>query len=421
MTKEEILAAKKLAENRKNRRLSNEEANIIMNLSGYKEKTESKDEKTLNIFNANEKLVKTVKRKERLITPKSVKKIETVLPDSFLVNLFKNEINKIEERRKDIANGNLKPNRRLTKKQFSSLSKKIIDIGINEDKHEIIDLNIPTKYSNEDIIKLCLEELVSNGVSDAKEQYKSLTKNKKLKYADKLSIVSYILKRKFEKKYIVGESGDKVKKNIETPFCLIPKNQRVDGIRNECLGLKKKGDIFNPPFRILPNDEYIKECQGKRTKFDAFDKLDINDKIQWARYATLALDINVSDKLCVSKLKEKDCERIVFAMKYSCKMMNIPEFKGSFMHPLWILYRIDKFYREMTEKESKVFFDMTFELLGINNKTIPIIDAKAAIKKVEPMLKEFNLYEQFKEKTNNSCSYCKKLKIATDLLLDKKS
>ena len=119
----------------------------------------------------------------------------------------------------------------------------------------------------------------------------------------------------------------------------------------------------------------------------------------------------------MSRLDKLDCENIIFSMKYACKMLGVPEFKGIFSGPFWVLYRIDKFSSAMTDKEHLTFFNMALNHLGIQKtKAIPILDTQEAAKRLEPILREFKLYGKYSDRVKRS-GHDSALKVAGDLLL----
>ena len=495
MTKKQISEAKLLAKRRKNKRLSAEEAARIMASLGD---DYFKEVSTKKAFISNGKMADVIKDHNfgnapkdlpsALIIPtdnpshilqkpygilkgKPIKTLHTIknkmvakkrmpVPQNELVEAMAKELKAVEHLDpKRVKFKDPKKNRRLTKRQYESLMKKIHEIGINDDEYEVVDLNDKGEYKIDDLIQLCLTGLKYEGMGNVQEQYDQLISKKKFKTAEKLAILSYLMNVAYVNKYasyfsnvredITGIEGlgkeftigslmvDEMLKNcsmlkesvlsarlnqlyspkVSVPFCLIPKKERINQIRNEAVQLKKKGDLKIRPFRVVPDNEYLKELDGKRRRFDSFDKLTKDKKIQWARYANLVLGIKLAEKFCMSRLDKLDCENITFSMKYACKMSGIPEFKGIFAGPLWVLYRIDKFSNAMTDKEHRTFFNMALDHLGIQKtKAIPVLDTQEAAKRLEPILKEFKLYGKYSDRVKHA-GYDSALKIAGDLLL----
>ena len=95
--------------------------------------------------------------------------------------------------------------------------------------------------------------------------------------------------------------------------------------------------------------------------------------------------------------------------------MAVPEFQGRFKNPYWILYRIIKYHMEMTTKESGLFCKMFtgHSNTNIEKKTIAVIDAKEAIRRLIPTLKKYGLYKKFVE-------YSKTVKQISQLMIAKK-
>lgn len=507
MTKKEVAEAKILARRRKNKRLSTGEAARVMASLGD---DYFKEVSTKKAFTSNGRITDTIKDHDfgsfdimkdhpsALILPttnrshilqkpygvlmgKPIKSLHSrrgfdydptlerkmvtqkIMPEinNDLVKAMAKELKVVEELDPRRAKFQFpKKNRRLSKRQYESLMKKINEIGINDDKYKIVDLNDKGKYKIDELIQLCLTGLMYEGLGDVRVRYRKLTDKKKFKTAEKLAILSYLMNvayvnkyaayfsrnereditgiRDLSKEFTIGSNtvdealrgsgifresiltarlNQLYSPKVSVPFCLIPKKERINEVRNEAAKLKKKGDVKIRPFRIIPDKEYLKEREGKRTRFDSFDKLSNDKKIQWARYANLVLGVKLAEKFCMSRLDKLDCENITFSMKYACKMMSISEFKGIFAGPLWVLYRIDKFSSAMTDKEHKMFFNMALNHLGIQKtKAIPVLDTQEAAKRLEPILREFKLYGKYSDRVKQE-GRDSALKVAGDLLL----
>ena len=306
---------------------------------------------------------------------------------------------------------NPKNNRRLNSRQYKSLMNKIKEIGINNDKHEIIDLDTYKAPSIPELIDLSLNVLTYHGRDDVRQKYNKIVKGKKFTDANKLSILSYLFNsmvgvlKKVDRN--IGVWTREISKlvvdpNEKIPFCLLPEKMKTKEARNRKIGLKTKGDIKVRPLRFMPDEEYLKEMQHKRTKFDSFDKISDDKKILWSRYVEMVLGSENIEK-GYNEWKTDDPETISFAMKYACKMVGIKEFSGNFCRPYWILYRANKFKGQKTKKEQEIFDRITMKSIGVksNEKTIPIIDSTYAIKLVVPVLKEMGVYEEYQKKTGS--------------------
>ena len=151
---------------------------------------------------------------------------------------------------------------------------------------------------------------------------------------------------------------------------------------------------------------------------DAFDKMDLDKKIEWARYASITLGaVELLDKSVYKIVNEFGSANIIFAMKYACKMSNIPEFRGIFTSPYWILSRVYRHYDRLTSREYNTFVDMAYKHLGIRDvKTLPILNSKQVLERLMPTLKNMKLEERF-EKDINGKKTTSKLNLIKELLL----
>ena len=417
MTRAEIIKAKKEAKGRKNRRLDDGMYARLLALNTCKENNGN----DLPIIDLNEYRKTTseeiLANSENLINDKKpVEKIRVAgrhanLKDQILAKMTDASSTPLKNRK----NG-----RRLSDKQFKNLMKKAsVELGINDAKGlDIMNLLGVQYHTNDDLIDLIMNTSSRGNLrSNLLNEYKKTIRSKSFDFGDKLSILQYLIKK---------ES----KPNTEKPMCLLSKNEKTDTVRKT---IKPWGDIKVRPFRIIPDEEYLLELSGKkRTKFDYFDKLDTDNKIEWARYASLILNMggNVSNphslpygKLPTTELTAKfqnafDCEAIVFAMKYACKMSKLPEFKGIFRSPYWIYHRVEKFSDIMTNKEYNVFYKMALEFLNLNDnrRSIPILDDKQAIEKILPFLKSAKLYKKYCEIVDNKHNRCSNLEVVKNLL-----
>jgi hypothetical protein len=216
------------------------------------------------------------------------------------------------------------------------------------------------------------------------EKYNKMIGGKRLGFKDKLNTLAYLTN---------------ISKNI--PFYLVPKKEKQKGARK--IGLKTKGDIRNTPFlllnhpsRISPDDEFLRETGGikeKRTKFDRFDKMAKDKQINWARYASSVISLRTDGNI----YRNRDSFNVApLAMKYACKMVGIPVFSGIFSNPYWIIYRTEKYFGLMTDKEYKVMFALLFDYVGVRKKkTLPIVKTKEAVSKLIPTLRNMKLLGKF--------------------------
>jgi hypothetical protein len=250
-------------------------------------------------------------------------------------NVLKSKSN-ICESKSNFSKSKLK----LTKKWTS-----IVNKYLNQYKPElkICDLN-PVVRSEEDLFHLVLNFFIYRYPEKYKE-YKKIINGKKLNLTDKKNI-------------IVKLSNTKVDK----PFCLLTKKEKSNEVRKT---VKPRGDVFVRPYRCIPDEEFIRETNGdKRTKLDSFDRMSIDEKIEWARYSNLILEKSKfnSMKLSDNIKSEIDELHIVFAMKYACKMTGKPLFQGRFKEAYWIFYRTMKYCYSMTKKESDLYFKILSQI-----------------------------------------------------------
>ena len=426
MTKAQIKRAKTMAKARKNRRLSDAEAARLLNNwdfndnknfngieggeiydTNYPHSTKPlqviNDKPTSALLPALESSFKASKKEPAKIIlngqspDKSSNKLEALIGDI----TKRLEMVGINTR---MLEGN-KKGRKLSKKQFNALMKKAgVVLGINDDKETlpVLDVNSYTKYTIDERVELVLSTLDYASRQEIRKEYNKVIKSKKIrKNKDKLAVLSHL--------YLRPQS------NI--PMCLLDKKYKINKVRKI---LKPKGDIKQYMPRIVPDKTYMNEICGKpKTKFDAFDKLDNDKKIEWARYANLVLNITDTENITRINLKHIDTiglNTIMFAMSYACKMSKISEFSGIFNSPHWILYRVHKFYNSITNKEYNVFYDMALDYLGINNKkTIPAINEKEAVVKLIPTLKKMKLYGRYQKLAKNRRS---PLQIIRELVLN---
>lgn len=447
MSKEEVRSIKKVAQKRKNRRLEEgEAARLMAKATGVLALRDTPDD--LQII---DHVIKT----DRLCIPdtclhdprKPVVPPKAVTSNIPGVNAAKknNKVKSVEtlftvgstEAQRKNLNSN-KKNRRLTNRQYKSLMKKAEkELGLREDDIGVLDLEHFEEdyFGEEKPLQRVIDSLLSRGYSDLIKEYRNLVRNKKVtRCGDKLSIINYLLH-----KPILDErssAGDKARATFKIPMCLIPKNDRIDRKRNYemsslCVGgvqiarhLHKRGDIKERPFRIIPDEEYFLEINsernlGKRTKFDAFDRMSQDKKIAWARAANLITRIGTDDIIAIKDnvKSESDVDVALFAMKYACKVMSLPEFQGRFKNPYWILYRIIRYHMEMTSKENGLFCKMSSGYASLDpKKTIPIINEKTAIQRLIPTLMKLKLYKDFIEQSKPGIS---KLALANKLIMEK--
>jgi len=394
MTKREIRTIKAKAKGRKNRRLADGEfARIMAQIN----KAEIEDPSIImgEDISTSVFMPKMVPCKNKHLIPKKLQPADRLwLKKAMEKKMGKNSTQKSH-----------KNNYRMPNKQFKSMMKKASEIlGLNNKKQlPIMDLSKKPESDPNSIIDLVLSCVwIKN--QDAYRECEKIFKNGNFDFKDKINIINYFY---YDKK-------------TTKPFCLIDEKIRTNVIRKI---VKTKGDIKIRPFRMVPNEEYFLELQNKpRKKKDYFDKLSEEKKIEWARYANLILNI---DKVNLHEIKIRnsfDSENAMFAMRYACKMVKIPEFRGEFGNAYWVLLRVNKYYMRMFEKEYNVYYDMVLDYLNINNKrkTIPIIDAKNAVEKLVPTMKKYGVYKKFLDDScqikYNPRNY---LKIAKELLLNK--
>lgn len=227
----------------------------------------------------------------------------------------------------------------LNKKDFDKKMKEIIFRYFNPCKPElkISDLNVTAENTEEENFNHIINSFIYNYPEEYKE-YKQIINGRKLNLTDKKNIIVYLSNGKVDK-----------------PFCLLTKKEKSNEVRKT---VKPRGDVFVRSYRIVPDEEYIKEtCGAKRTKLDSFDKMSIDDKIKWARYSNLILgkaknnSVKLSDNI-KSKIDELN---IVSAMKYACKMTGKPLFQGVFKEAYWIFYRTIKYCYSMNKRESDLY------------------------------------------------------------------
>jgi hypothetical protein len=298
-------------------------------------------------------------------------------------------------------------NRRLSDSKFRRLMAQAstkLSLKDNEDDLPILDLYGSTHESMDELIQLCINGLVYERPSILNE-YSQMIRGRRLESKDKLAILTYLRSKREGRK----------------PFCLLSENEKTNEFRKV---VKPSGDIKSRPFRIIPDDEYFLEVHGeKRTKFDKFDRMSLDEKIEWARYANLILNIgeknNIGQSFRLRVQNAFDYESVIFAMKYACKMSKIPEFKGDFANTYWILLRVYKFHNNMTNKEYSVYYRMALEHLNLleKRKTLSVISPSEAVERLIPMMKRSGVYKKYMS--------CKKedahvnLKLAGDLLLQR--
>jgi len=405
MTKSEISKIKKEAKARKNRRLNEGEFRRVMAKYSPKEDNEN-DLPIIDINDLNREIKELSESKLSKESDRSLISEHKPIASIHVAGLPKNNphindlVKKFDKELKSLnppqEYRSKKSNRRLSNKQFKSLMKKAaIELGINDNKGTpIIDLNETTSakdFNNQLWWQQHQDKVIdmvfygnSSFVSLA-DEYKKIIRGRKLSFADKLNIIYYLI----------------MKKTTPKPMCLLSKKEKTNEIRKV---VKPRGDIKERPFRLIPDEEYFKEItKSKRTKRDYFDKLDIDDKIDWARYANLILDISTEHFGSLRIHNETDVEIVTFAMKYACKMSKIPEFKGDFANPYWTLYRVYRYCNHMTNSEYKVYYKMALEHLNINKRTIPIINASDCVEKLIPTLKSCGVYKKYVgQKKDNS-------------------
>jgi len=379
MLKKEISLTKRSAKERKNRRLSDGEARRVMAVAWCDVKpTEIVDIDSRKIVMNEEERVPLFSAMA-IISDKKVKSIQRKISKEFdRIQEGKYNIDRLKNRGKN-------KNRRLSKKQFERLMKKASkELGINNEKtFPILDLDVNDKPKK---LEECFENVLcsmSYSHPSIYMEYKKLTKGKKIKLKDKFSILGWLM----------------YPSHTSHPFCLLSKKERSKEIRK--IGLKTKGDIKIRPVRIMPDEHYLKEIgPDKRTKRDAFDELDNDGKIEWARHAQVILGesgeyTTIGCMLLFPDVKEVAI--VVFAMKYACKMCEVPVFKGIFAEPYWIIYRMKKFCEVMTSKEYNTFMELSQDFVGESKKKIKIVSVKEAITKLMSTLRGLGLLTKYKK------------------------
>ena len=346
------------------------------------------------------------------------------------VNMRKNEIRKIKQTAKK------RKNRRLSDSEAARLMAKAkVELGLidseNNDNEDILNYtayssnDLPETRQTETVIidssklnvgsyhvvnnpepELEINQLIEQILSGLGErsliryEYEKAIKEKNIrKHKDKLAVLSYL----FSNKSII-------------PMCLLSRKQKTNAVRKI---VKTKGDVKVHPERIIPDKEFLRMMGNKeRSKLDAFDKMDLDKKIEWARYASITLGaVELLDKSVYRIVNEFGSTNITFAMKYACKMSNIPEFKGIFNNPYWILSRVYRHYDRLTSREYNTFVEMAYKHLGIRDvKTLPILNSKQALERLMPTLKNMKLEERF-EKDMSGKKTTSKLNMIKELLL----
>lgn len=277
-------------------------------------------------------------------------------------------------------------NRRLTNKQFKELMRMAsIELGINDKKgFGILDLDksepIPLKKQFERILLA-----LSFSQSFVYNRYMELTKGKRPKLKDKLAILGWLMYPTI----------------VTKPFCLIPEKDRSKKVRQ--IGLRPWGDVKIRPIRVVPGEEYIREVTGKkRHKTDAYDRLPLDKKIEWARHAKRIIGDGESLDLIKTTVQtlfyKEDMNILLVAMRYGCKMTGISYFRSVYAEPYWIGYRINKYCNNMTSKEYSVFLQMAQDFLGTSNKkTEPILSLDELHKKLKEILRSFGLEKKYNQ------------------------
>jgi hypothetical protein len=230
----------------------------------------------------------------------------------------------------------------LNDEELKSLVNKFNDealksLIIKHCKGQEININVENEeFDGKHAFDLILSHFIYRYPEEYKK-YKKIINGRKLNFTDKKNIIAYLSNGKADK-----------------PFCLLTKKEKSNEVRKT---VKPRGDIFEKPYRFIPDEEYIREVRGdKRTKLDSFDKMSIDEKIEWARYSNLVLKKYNIIKLS-SYIKDKsEEESMVFAMKFACKMTGKPLFQGRFKEAYWIFYRTMKYCYSMTKKESDLYF-----------------------------------------------------------------
>ena len=446
MTKDQIAEIKKQAKVRKNRRLSDGEAARVMaqaskklaledgpnDLEVFDSKVISSPVVAKTIISKNKKDVPIIKGKAiKAIESKHLAPTHRITKGKVTRNATKEECLFTIEKygNKDLKS--TKKNRRLTTRQYKSLMKKATkELGLIDSKDDIgvMDLNCSDENDYERYgrtIGKILYCLSCGNKQDVVDEFEKIVKQKRItRFADKLNIINYLLNKPYLNANPANtDSGKLIRRGhlpyitAKIPMCLLSKKEKTNIVRRELSSkrhgaysgtlsetgriLKKWGDIKERPFRVIPDNEYFLEISGKnRTKLDAFDKMSKDKKIQWARYANLITKIGSDDieQIKLYNKSESDRDVVLFAMKYACKIMGIREFSGGFKNLYWILYRIIKYHREMTTKESGIWIKMSTnyaQKINGPNKTIPILNKNQAVSKLIPTLKKYRLYGKF--------------------------
>jgi len=367
MTKKEIADRQKEAKSRDNRRLSDGEFDRVMAIMN-KEGDEIIGDPIIDILtNENLPRIKWKHPDKKYSMPKEItplqRRLSEILKDP-------NGANKRRVKRE---------NRRLTDEQFQSLMKIVSEeLGINDDKGlEILDLHKQEEMTPKQHIESLLMNMEMRAPREY-QQYKDMTKGKKLIYSDKLWLISWLL----------GVSKSK-------PMRFIPKKDRVNKVRNKEIGLKKIGDIKIRPIRVLPDEEYIREVTGKeRTTFDAFDKMDNDKKIIWARYAKSILGNTIGVRKVAVLFSNEETDIMQVAMKYACKMTGISCFQGRYKEPFWIVHRANKYCDDLTNVEYETFLSLAQKHIESRcKKTSKILSDSEFLEKLNSTLSNIGLSE----------------------------
>jgi len=273
-----------------------------------------------------------------------------------------------------------KNNRRLTNKQFKELMKKAsIELGINDKKGlPILDVwsykPVPIRTQFERILVA-----LSNSQSFVYDQYMELVKGRRFKLKDKLAIFGWLMYPHM----------------VNKPFCLIPKKERCNDVRK--IGLKKWGDVKIRPVRVMLDEEYLREVAGKkRKKKDVFDRMHVDKKIEWARHAKTVIGDDIVAENVQNLFYTEEMNIMIVAMKYACKMTGISYFRSVYAEPYWIVYRINKYHNQITNKEYDVFLKIAQDHLGTGDKkTEPIMSDGELHDKLGEILKSFGLTKSY--------------------------
>ena len=414
MTKKDVKRIKAIAKKRRNRRLSDAEAVRVMAQYNSQRNRDNglvaSDSSNFRLSSDNDSIQRGLLGNYYNIEGYRVNE------NGSRYNQKVNNLSKILSDTTEVKSETKIPNknRRLSDKSYRSLMKKAADVlGINNRKTlPIINLDAPSKereMTTEEMLYCVLSSISRQGLTDIIKKYKTVVKNKKLTIADKLNILNYI--------YYGGNNS----RYLKTPMALISENQKINAVRRV---VKKWGDIKRHATRYIPDEEFYQEIKGKkRTKRDYFDKMDDDKKIEWARHANLVIGFggySRNPNFIDGDFKvrtEDDYNTAMFAMKYACKAMKIPEFKGGFANPFWVLLRTWKNFNKMTKSEFDVWTNVAFDHLGINTKKfLPMINQKQALEKITPTLKNLNLYNEFVKSTSDSKNRFNKFRIATELI-----